>query len=95
MSIPKNVSNSDNAYYAMKALLCKIKMYNKTNSRNPIRSVLTTSFCNGSGDMSLQKSAKQMKMAYQHVMKENPPQNNFVEAHVRDGEIERLKFSSS
>ena len=105
MRIPKNLANSENAYLAFKALLCEIKRYNKLSEESfnkkitirsqnypKINSVLCTSFCNGSGDMPINRSAIQMKLAYKHVMEEAPIEAIWPTVHNRDRDIEETKY---
>lgn len=63
MRIPKDVSNSDNAYIAFRSLLNKINQHNKKNT-DKINSIVVTSFCSGAGYMKPETSAKQMRLAY-------------------------------
>ncbi len=66
MRVPKNVSETDNAYLAFRALLVRIINHNK-NSPDKIGSIVLTSFCTGAGGMSSKRAAKQMRLAYDMV----------------------------
>jgi len=92
MRIPKNIASSENAYLAFKALLYSVNYYNKHNEKK-IETIVTTSFCNGSGSMPIERSAKQMRLAYKHIMEEPPMTHIWPEAHLRAREIETSKFS--
>lgn len=63
MRIKKNVSNTENAYVAFRALLQSIIEHNKTND-DKILSVVCTGFCTGSGKMDPNKAGKHMRLAY-------------------------------
>ena len=68
MIIPRNSVGTLNAYYAFKAVLCDILILNKKKmisvGKEPIRSILTTTFCTGCGELPLRMALKQMKKAY-------------------------------
>ena len=69
MRVPKNVSNTDNAYRAFKALLNSVNNYNKLpNNRNPINNIACSSFCAGVGEMPSEVAGKQMRLAYDHFI---------------------------
>lgn len=69
MRVPTDVSNTENAYLAFKALLNVIYNFNKnTKGRFKIMNVACSSFCTGAGYMPADKAAKQMKLAYTHFM---------------------------
>lgn len=69
MRVPKDVSNTDNAYLAFKALLNSVNNYNKvTGNKNPIRNIACSSFCTGVGDMPHDRAGKQMRLAYDHFI---------------------------
>lgn len=67
MRVPKDVSNSDNPYLAFRALLTEL--YHHNNKYNDINTVVMTSFCCGAGKMNPHVSAKQMRLAYDYVMR--------------------------
>ena len=67
MRIPRNCVGTLNAYYAFKAVLCDILNFNKkmiSIGKEPIRSILTTTFCTGCGELPLRMALLQMKKAY-------------------------------
>lgn len=66
MTTPENVVGTLNAYYAFKAVLCSVVNHNK-KSKHKIKSILTTTFCTGCGEMRLDTSLKQMRYAYDVV----------------------------
>lgn len=67
MRIPGNVSDTVNAYLAMRATLVAIAKYNKSGS-GKIRSVAIPCFCTGVGGMSITESAQQMRTAFENVV---------------------------
>lgn len=72
MRAPEDVSDTDNAYTAFRALLICIIRHNKTaGPKDLISSVLCTPFCTGTGAMNPHVAAKQMHLAYTRVA--NPP----------------------
>lgn len=60
MRNPTNIKDTENAYTAFSAVLSKI-------SRNNISSLLTTTFCTGSGRMPARRAVAQMKAAYDRI----------------------------
>lgn len=72
MRIPTDVSETENAYTAMRALLREVCLYNERAllaKRTMIKSVLLTPFCTGAGSMSPTTAAKQMRLAYDTTLK--------------------------
>lgn len=70
MRIPRNCVGTLNAYYAFKAVLCDVLNFNEhmiSINKEPIRTILTTTFCTGCGELSLQMALLQMKKAYDVV----------------------------
>lgn len=67
MRIPCNVSESINAYLAMRGILVAVLKYNQENRTQPIKSVAITGLCTGVGRVSFQNSAEQMRVAYNNV----------------------------
>lgn len=61
-----NVDNSINAFSAFRALLLEL---HTTKSEHDIKTVVVTPFCTGVGGMSPEKSAVQMKLAYDTIIK--------------------------
>jgi len=70
MRVPKDVSNTDNAYLAFRALLTEI--FNHNRQQNDIKTVAMTSFYCGAGKMSPSQAAKQMRLAYDCVVGNTP-----------------------
>ena len=70
MRIPKDVSNTDNAYIAFRALLTELNNHNK--KYKDIDSVVMTSFCCGAGKMNPIQAARQMRLAYDIVNSNMP-----------------------
>lgn len=73
MRLPEDVGGTLNAYAAFRAALTEILLHNKrpidyTTQPSRIRSVLTTAFCTGAGSMSAEKSARQMRAAYDSMV---------------------------
>ena len=84
MTVPTNVVRTLNSYYAFKAVLEEIQMYNQQciaqdREQFMIKSVLTTTFCTGCGEMSIHNSLIQMKKAYDIVC--NPVVSTWEAAH--------------
>jgi len=80
MVIPKNVEGSLNAYYAFKAVLLSVIKHNRQNEKK-IKTILTTTFCTGCGDMKLETSLKQMRYAYDVVKNGIKPTWNNANKH--------------
>jgi len=80
MRVPKDVSNSENAYCAFRALLTRLVHHNrsKKNENQQIKSVVLTSFCAGAGMMDKLVAAKQMRLAYDLI--QNPIKANWENA---------------
>lgn len=89
MTVPTNVVRTLNAYYAFKSVLESIKSYNNTEGVVPIKSILTTTFCTGCGEMSLKHSLIQMKKAYDVVCDPIPP--TWTSAHNHNIELRKIK----
>ena len=87
MSIPMNVDETLNAYYAFKAVLEEINKHNERNEKK-IKTVLTTTFCTGCGKMSLEKSLEQMRFAYNVV--KNPIKGDWDNANEHIIELSKL-----
>jgi O-acetyl-ADP-ribose deacetylase (regulator of RNase III) len=66
MRVPKDVSNTDNAYLAFRALLSELINHNR--QYNDINTIVMTSFCCGAGKMNPVQSALQMKCAYDCII---------------------------
>jgi len=67
MTVPSIANCGVNAYYAFKSALVLIKSLEMKDCR-----VLVTSFCTGSNQMTYETSAKQMRLAYQNVILQDP-----------------------
>ena len=89
MTIPENVDGTLNVYYAFKSVLCSIMNYNKVTKGRKIKSILTTTFCTGCGEISLEKSLLQMRKAYDVVNKGIG--NTWSDARQLKSELDRLK----
>jgi O-acetyl-ADP-ribose deacetylase (regulator of RNase III) len=70
MRIPKDVSNTDNAYIAFRALLTELFDHNR--QYNDINTIVMTSFCSGAGKMSPTQAAQQMRLAFDYVTENTP-----------------------
>ena len=69
MRVPGNVSNTANAYLAMRALLIALSKYNEF-ARNKIRHIAIPSLCTGVGGMSEAESATQMRAGFDNIVME-------------------------
>jgi O-acetyl-ADP-ribose deacetylase (regulator of RNase III) len=70
MRVPTNVSNTVNAYLAMRAILLAADAHNHAMRDRPaerIRSLAVPGLCTGTGKMSPDRSAYQMWMAYRSI----------------------------
>jgi O-acetyl-ADP-ribose deacetylase (regulator of RNase III) len=68
MTVPTDVVDTLNAYYAFKSVLEEIVNHNRDCENSTyISSLLTTTFCTGYGEMSITNSLIQMKKAYDIV----------------------------
>jgi O-acetyl-ADP-ribose deacetylase (regulator of RNase III) len=88
MTVPTNSVRTLNAYYAFKAVLESIKSHNRETDV-PIKSILTTTFCTGCGEMSLKNSLIQMKKAYDIVC--DPVSPTWIDAHNHNTELRKIK----
>jgi len=89
MRVPRDCNGTLNPYYAFKAVLGEVLNFNKDNPQNPIRSILTTTFCTGCGRVPVSHALKQMKKAYDVVYK--GVNNRWFSGHDLDEELEDLK----
>lgn len=67
MRIPRNCVGTLNPYYAFKAVLCDILNFNEYMASvggKKIKTILTTTFCTGCGEVPLRMALLQMKKAY-------------------------------
>lgn len=101
MRVPADVSNSDNAYQAMKAALLAVQNHNRAIDwrimngeevlHERINSLVTPGLGTNTGRIPFDKAAKQMALATYHVM--NPPRMiNWYYASERDAEIQESKY---
>jgi O-acetyl-ADP-ribose deacetylase (regulator of RNase III) len=70
MRVPTNVSNTVNAYLAMRAILLAADAHNRATHDRPadrIRSLAAPGLCTGTGKMPPERSAYQMWMAYRSI----------------------------
>jgi O-acetyl-ADP-ribose deacetylase (regulator of RNase III) len=98
MTIPTNVVGTLNAYYAFKSILESIVQLNRDNKyyslhtlgdKNDIKSILTTTFCTGCGEMSVRNSLIQMKKAFDVVYEGVPP--TWDAANILASELRHIK----
>ena len=71
MRVPANVSNTVNAYLAMRAILLAADAHNRAVQDRPserIRSLATPGLCTGTGKMPPERAAYQMWLAYRTIM---------------------------
>ena len=86
MTIPKNISNTNNVYMAMKAMLLAVNKHNDDNIESKIETVVCTGLGTFCGKVPFEKAAKEMRLAYDHV--KNPPRKlDWDFAVKRNGEI--------
>jgi len=70
MRVPSNVSNTVNAYLAMRAILLAADAHNRAMQDRPaerIKSLAVPGLCTGTGKMPADRSAYQMWMAYRSI----------------------------
>ena len=63
MIIPEIISNKDNVYMAMKAMLLSVQTFNE-NNEFPIKTLVCTGLGTGAGKVPFAKAAKDMAKAY-------------------------------
>ena len=71
MRVPADVSDSVNAYLAMRAILRTVEAHNHTMKGNPpnqIRSLALPGLCTGTGKMRPERAAYQMWTAYRSIV---------------------------
>ena len=71
MTVPEDCSRTRNAYLAFRSLLMSVCQHN-ASAAEPLRSVFTTSLCTGSGCMSSENAAAQMRLAYAAMFEARP-----------------------
>lgn len=88
MSVPKSIVGTDNPYRAMKAMLLAVQYHNLTQERK-IRSIACSGLGTMVGKVEPRIAAKQMALAYKHVL--NPIQKiDWFVALDREKEIEEF-----
>lgn len=71
MRVPADVSDTVNAYLAMRAILRAVEAHNRANKGNPanqIRSLALPGLCTGTGKMAPERAAFQMWTAYRSIV---------------------------
>ena len=99
MLMPGDVKDTANAYWSFRAVLCSVLRYNKRlaevgRGNEKIRHIVTTGMCDGSGCMPPSRSAKQMKLAYEHIVLQQPIRHEFPELQNYERDIELLRYES-
>ena len=87
MRVPMTVSETDNAYTAMWALLTAIHRHNHTNDQK-IESVLCAGFATGIGAVPYDKAAAHMAVAYRRFLA-SPQVIDWAYADERHAEVQR------
>jgi len=93
MRVPEDVSESLNAYLAFRSLLVEILWYNKiitspnTNNADIISSVVCVPCCTSSGSMSYERSARQMRAAWDSVFADPPKMEDWPLLHRAHREL--------
>lgn len=72
MIVPEDVRRTRNPYLAFRALLVTVCRHNEA-VMNPIKTVITSSFCTGAGCVSADEAARQMRIAYDSVFVKRIP----------------------
>lgn len=67
MRVPQNVTNTVNAFLAMRAILLTVQAFNLEHA-DRIQTVAIPGLCTGAGKMPYETSARQMREAYDLVM---------------------------
>ena len=67
MRIPEKVAYTLNAYQAFRAVLIAINSFNKSNIKQPIKSLICSGLGTGAGGMSAIRCAGQMRAAYKTI----------------------------
>lgn len=85
MRVPKNITQTDNVYNAMFAMLRAVANHNKSNHYK-IKTVLCPGLGTATGNVPLKEAARQMALAYKNFLK---PTRNLVWKNLihRDQEI--------
>ena len=80
MRVPEDVSGSLNAYLAFRSLLVEVLWHNKSN-RDIISSVVCVPCCTSSGSMPYERSARQMRVAWNSVFVDPPKLEDWPSLH--------------
>ncbi|WP_444925609.1 macro domain-containing protein [Microbulbifer sp. TRSA002] len=64
MRVPEDVSNTLNAYYAFRAILNSLQLFNRSNSPERINSILCPGLGTGIGNLSARRCAGHMRAAF-------------------------------
>jgi len=67
MRVPEDVSETLNAYYAFRATLNSVRLFNDRNPKKAIRSIICSGFGTGIGGMHPNVCAIQMRLAYESM----------------------------
>lgn len=87
MRVPRIIYDTENVYYAMKAMLLEVKKHNN------IQSVLCSGLGTGAGGVPLETAVRQMHLAYTHVMLNPISRIDWFVAGQRDHEIKLNRLS--
>jgi O-acetyl-ADP-ribose deacetylase (regulator of RNase III) len=74
MERPTDVSRTENAYLAMRAVFCRVRAYNETareRGESPIHRILVPGLATGIGCMNVDESARQMRRATDEALEED------------------------
>ncbi|WP_444917882.1 macro domain-containing protein [Microbulbifer sp. JMSA003] len=69
MRVPEDFSNTLNAYYAFRAILNSVQLFNRSNSPERINSILCSGLGKGIGILSTRRCAGHMRAAYNSLSK--------------------------
>lgn len=69
MRIPESAANTLNAYVAFRAALLAVRRFNDMEAEPRIQTMVSPGLCTGIGGMSPRRSAAQMRLAYEQVLK--------------------------
>lgn len=86
MRIPQPIADTENVYFAMKAMLQAIWKFNQENPAGKIRKILCPGLGTATGKMPFKEAARQMKLAYKYF-KDPPETINWKHAAKRHSEI--------
>lgn len=83
MRVPEDVSTTLNAYIAFRAVLI-------ATVKAGIKSLACPCFCTAAGQMPLYRASQQMRMAYDSVFCQQPPQRDWKWAHATHRHLKSL-----